>query len=64
MNSSRVIRNYLNGLFMKRVMADKGWTKVGQRLDKGWTKEEAARHLENFVNCGKKISVSQYLKDL
>ena len=53
MNSSRVIKNYLNGLFMKRIMADKGGTK-----------EEATRHLENFVNCGKKISVSQYLKDL
>ena len=53
MNRSRVIRNYLKGLFMKRVMADKGWTK-----------EEAARHLENVVNCGKQISVSQYLKDL
>lgn len=53
MNSSRVIRKYLNGLFMKRVMSDKGWTK-----------EEAARHLENFVNSGKQISVSEYLKDL
>lgn len=53
MNGSRIIKNYLNGLFMKRIMADKGWTK-----------EEATRHLENFVNCGKKISVSQYLKDL
>ena len=53
MNSSRVIKNYLNGLFMKRVM-----------VEKGWSKEEAARHLKNVLNCGKQISVSQYLKSL
>ncbi|EMO9521195.1 hypothetical protein PZT66_23970 [Pseudomonas aeruginosa] len=48
-----VIRNAMKGLFMKSVMAEKGWTK-----------EEAEQHLVGWLNCGRAVSLADYFDEL
>lgn len=47
-----VIRNAMNGLFMKGVMAEKGWTK-----------DQAKQHLMGWLNCGRAVSLADYIAD-
>lgn len=48
--ANKIINNCLNGIFMKRMINLKGWTK-----------QEARQHLVDFVNCGQKISMYDFM---
>lgn len=46
----KVIANTVNGMFMKRVMAEKGWTK-----------QEAAYQVSAFLTCGQRVSLADFM---
>ena len=49
--AARVIRNAVNGLLMKAVMKQKGWTK-----------QEATQHVTDWLTSGAKVSILDYLQ--
>lgn len=51
--AAKVIRATLNGLLMKAVMRQKGWTK-----------REAAQHITDWLTSGAKLSILDYLQPL
>lgn len=48
---SKIITNYVNGLFMKKVMKEKGWTK-----------QQAVYAVVDYISCGEKISPYDFFK--
>ena len=49
----KVIRATVNGLLMKAVMRQKGWTK-----------QEAVQHVTDWLTSGAKVSILDYLQPL
>jgi len=49
--ADKIINANLNRLFMKRMMENKGWSR-----------EQARSYLVEFVNCGKKISLRDFME--
>lgn len=48
----RVVNQELRGMFMQKVM-----------LEKGWTKEMARKHIMNYLYSGEKISIAQHMRE-
>lgn len=48
----KVVTNTVNGIFMKKVS-----------LEKGWTKQESANKVVEFLTCGKNVSIKEFMKN-
>lgn len=48
---SKIITNYVNGLFMKKIMKEKGWTK-----------QQAVYAVADYISCGEKVSPYDFFK--
>jgi len=50
-SQAKIIKNTVNGLYMKNV-SDR----------KGWTKQQAANNVLDYLLCGEKISLFDYME--
>ena len=48
---AQIIKNTVNGIFIKGLIKAKGWTK-----------EQAAEHASAWLNCGKAISFGEFME--
>lgn len=51
MSQSKIIKNTVNSLYMQDVS-----------LRKGWSKQDAANKVVDFLTCGKKISLFDFME--
>lgn len=48
---AQIIKNTVNGIFVKGLIKAKGWTK-----------EQAAGHVAEWLHCGKAISFGEFME--
>lgn len=51
MNQSKIIKKSVNSLYMKNVSSRKGWSQ-----------QDASYKLVEFLTCGKKISLADFME--
>lgn len=49
-SQAQIVKNSVNGLFVKGLIASKGWTK-----------QQATDHVAGWLSCGKSVSFHDYM---